>query len=139
MSVLKKIMFRNLFICLIFMAISFEVHAQSYTVQQFLSLPDLEQERILRSRNFKFTDLVKTDWSKRLVENPVLMREDENSFYQYNYERQLHILRSGDMYVICPGGGLPEKKRITRAEWNNLPDTKKELYMKQSDKFEIVD
>lgn len=131
--------FLKLFMFLIFMALGRDIQAQSYTVQQFLSLPEADQERILRSRNFKFTDLVSADWSKRLVENPVLMREDENSFYKYSYERQLHILRGSDKYVICPGGGLPEKKRITRAEWDNLPDTKKELYMKQLDKFDIVD
>jgi hypothetical protein len=129
----------KLFMLLIIMVIGYDIQAQSYKVQQFLSFPEAEQLKILRSKNFKFTDLVSADWSKRLVDNPSLDREDENSFYKYTYDRQWRILKGLDHYVVCPGGGLPDKKRISRAEWNNLPDSKKELYLKQSDKFEIID
>lgn len=88
--------------------------------------------------NIRIKDLKQSDWKKKITSGTEIFRITEKMFYEYPTPKKVHIISNPDTYIIVPEGMEQEKKKISRVEFNQLPEEKKNIILTNPD-IEIVD
>jgi len=104
----------------------------------FLSLDERAQIALLGSEKLFFSDLITVSWEQKVQDPAGRFFIHAQQFQDLPLEKQAHIIRNPDTYIIVPGHNNVPQMRISKSELEALP-AEKQNNIRTSGRFIIIE